>query len=113
MVIWIPKYFTTVFFVVAASSVQQFQTTERETIEAVAQCLNCEPDRRRGGGCKKDQDWTKSLSNWYSKRHGDAHPIIFYSIKMFTGHSHILFHYWKYEPLENMSKWGKDIIRVM
>ena len=61
---------------------------------------------------KKDQDWTKSLSNWYSKRHGDAYTIIFYSIKIFTGYSHILFHYWKYEPLENMSKWGKDIIRI-
>ena len=36
--------------------VQQFQTTERETTETVAQCLNCEPDRRGGGGCKKDQD---------------------------------------------------------
>ena len=84
MVIWIPKKIYPNSFVVAASAVQQLQTTERETTEAVAKCLNCEPDRRGGGGYKKDQDWTKSLLNWYSKRHGDARTIInFYRILTF------------------------------
>ena len=54
----------------------------------------------------------QNLVKLYLKRHGDAHTIIFYSIKIFTGYSHILFHNWKYEPLENMSKWGKDIIWI-
>ena len=39
-------------FFVAASAVQQL-TTERETTEAVIQCLNYKPDRRGGGGRKK------------------------------------------------------------
>ena len=52
------------------------------------------------------------MSDWYSKRHGDAHTIMFCSIKIFTGFSHILLHNWIYEPLENMSKWGENIIRI-
>ena len=44
----------------AASTVQQL-TTERETTEAVAQCLNYEPDRRGGGGRKKRSGLNQKL----------------------------------------------------
>ncbi|XP_078340812.1 uncharacterized protein LOC144627508 [Crassostrea virginica] len=44
---------TAVFKAVIESAIQHFQTTERHTIEAVAQCLKYAPDRRGGGGRKK------------------------------------------------------------
>ena len=109
MVIWIPKNFTPVFFVVAASAVQQFQTTERETTEAVAECLKYTLDRRGGGCRKKDQDWTKNLSNWYSKRHGDAHTSLFLQYNNYYNILTYFLSFWIYEPLENMSKWGENI----